>query len=614
MIKSWQSNNKEKRSNVNLFLRYKHLVSYSLYVIGIAVSMKKIGNETSKIKANDHSKIKKQEYYIMAKAQIATWHESVAERETKKEISEQFVSTMRNLANEIDNESTSEQDTIITQIIYIAEELLSGDNGDYRFMSATVVDEFVTVFAGTARANEIIAQSLNIISSWNASNNHSRQVAIKAAGQIAVTISDLDQMTPQYAGQILALFNSAAADTNSEVKNGASNTLGEIVKVFVTAFSGQPGMEIYIEQLYGAINSLITDSSNGVRISAATAMLTVINTLANAKTLSTYTAQTLAILTNLIADADSSVRATSIEILQPLLISISGIPAYNTQSQWLLNQFNLLMSDNDSGVRDSASETLQIAIAQIGDDHVAYLATIANFETIINLDLLNYSDTIQDAIISSIPEKLTEYEARLDESNDSSITIISNNFNAITGLLSMIGNTDTEVLQAASDRAQTTLNKIVTKLINDDISIANFDAVIEWINGNFDTLAQHAAAEIFFQNMFNKIITHQNMTAMDAAFIAKCASADYVFVTTQYINNVAAWLNNKFELYEQLGSDDPEGTFQVESYEAILRKELASGNTTEVDVTLAGKCLDAGYDFVTSVDEVAGTYTMSEIS
>jgi hypothetical protein len=550
----------------------------------------------------------------MAKEQIATWYSTVSERAIKKEISEQFVSTIEDLTTQIDSESSDEQDTIITQIIAITAELLSGDNGDYRFMSATIINQLITLFSNTSRANEIITQSLEVISEWNTGSNYNKQVAINAAGQVAVNISNLSKMTLPYANQIFTLFNNAATDANSNVREGASNVLGDIVQVFVTAFSGAAGMDAYITQLYTSISNLITDSSYGVRISAATAMLTVITTLANAGTLSTYTHQTLTILTSLTGDSDSSVRNASIEILEPLLLSISGMPIYNTQSQWLLNKLNVLMFDEDAGVRDSASKALQIATAWIGDNHVSYLVTIAKIETIINLDLRNYSnsETIRDAVVNAIPEKLTEYNERLDAANASDLTVISNNFSAITGLISIIGTVGTEALQAGSDGAQITLDKIVTKLISNDISVANFCIAMEWIDNNFDNLiVQPAAAETFLQTIFNTIITHENINAMEAAFITKCASAGYGFVTLEHIKNTTEWLNSHFEHFEALGSYDPEGIFQPGSYEAVLRKELADGTVTDVDVALAGKCLGAGYDFVTSVDEEAGTYTMS---
>lgn len=537
----------------------------------------------------------------MSKEQIATWYGTINNDGVMDEISKSIIPTMKTLESEIDALTADQQDEVTMQIISIANELVASKD---RFMAATVANQIITVFANTARADEIVAQALGVTEGWGSDESASiRAVAVNAVGQVATNLAGSGKITtPAYAGQIFTMFYSAVQDADSGVKNGASRILGGIVEVFVSAFGGSAGIDSYIAQLYGAIGNLVGDSSDSVRSSAASAMLRVIGKLAETNKLGDYAAQTLAVLNSLKDDPTPSVRTASVEILEPLLISISAMEEYQNQTNWILNALNSLASDENAGTRARAVEALKQSVGRIGDANVATLAGIAKFETLMELDLLNYEN--QDAVISSIPDKLTEYNTRFDESsaatpdgsedeNFTEMAVLVNNLSVITSLLSIITRedaSDADALQAAITSATQTLEKIKAKIVGDDINPYTYYNIINWIHNNFNVINGYSsnATEEFFQSLCDAVVARSYITAKEADFVVKCIDAGHSFIDSSYISAIATAFWNQVESYKNLSTADK--ALQLGVYTNMLDKLSEDGAT--LDVELASNILN----------------------
>lgn len=540
----------------------------------------------------------------MSKEQIATWYETINDDGVMDEISKSIIPTMETLASEVDSLTSDQRDEVAGQINSIASELVASKD---RFMAATVVNQLITVFSNTDKVDEIIVQALGVIGGWSSNESVStREVAINAVGQVVTNLSGLGKITtPIYAEQIFTMFYSAVQDAESAVKNGASRILGGLVEVLVGAFGQAENIDSYITQLYGAISSLVGDSSDSVRSSAASAMLRVIGKLAETNKLGAYAEKTFDVLTSLKSDSNSSVRTASIEILGPLLISISAMPVYQAQTNWILNILNDLASDDYVGTRDKAIEALEQAVGWIGDGNVATLVGIAKFETLVDLDLLNYANSdVQDAVISSLPDKLEEYNTRFDESSaatpDGSIdedftemAVLVNNLGVITGLLAAVTRvdaTDADALQAAITSAAETLNKIKDKIVGGEISSFTFYNIVQWIHSNFDSISSYSsdATEEFFQSVCDAVVARSYITATEADFVVKCIDVGYDRSGSSYIGDIATAFWNQVASYKNLSTADQ--ALQIDVYTNMLDK--LSADVAALDVELAVNILN----------------------
>ena len=476
----------------------------------------------------------------MAKEQIATWNDSIGESSVRREASVSIINTMITLVDEIDGMTSGEIDDVIEQIFNIANTLVAVEN--LRFMAATTMNQLILVFQDTDRVDAVIGEVFTTITTLMGSDEwYVRQVAANALGQVATTVSGLGKIQT-YAIPIVTLFNSAAEDAVGDVKSEAADALGPMIETFVGAFDPTPAKDAYITQLYGVIVSLIGDDVANVRKASAQAMLRVITALASVQNLGTHAAQTLTVVNSLLSDSEAGVRSVSIEILKPLTIAISSMPAYQGQVPTLLGMLNNLTFDESEGVKTDAVASLQSIIVAVGIGVVPSVLTIVKFETLINIDLLNYSDAgIRDAVISAIPGKLTEYDSRIDADAD----VITNNLDSIMGLLAIIGDVseeDAANVQAAAASAKETLSKIVDNITVDNIETVadvGFD-IIKKINSTFDDLVEQSTyTKTFLEAVLHKVLAGGEEVSHEVkVFTANCVNISSGGVATANVNQL----------------------------------------------------------------------------
>jgi hypothetical protein len=464
----------------------------------------------------------------MAKEQIAAWNSAVQSDYASivREVQTLFCSTIESFAGESSSLTQEEFDTGIDQIFNIAETLAR--NGNY--IGSSGIAQVISSFASNDSIDIFIARSLDLVDTLYGSEDFKvRMVAINFLGMAIKRIATLGKIEP-YAAQIYTRMDQSSQDSENLVQYTVADALGP----FVSAFVGVGIVDDYSSAIFTIINRLLNAGSENARVPASQAMSPIVRVLANSNKLDAYSNQIFSVLDILIADQSPTVRFSSLEVLAPVASAILGVTAYQDAATQVINRMDILSFDNWPGIRTQAITAFQGVIAATDTANIPSIASLVKFETINNLDLQNHADPdVKNAVIDLIPDKLTEYESRVDVD----ALVITQDLKVITGLLSIIGTEsvdDADNVKAAAASAKATLTKIVDNLDN---------TVMVWVNDNFDSLI--------------------SLSEYTPTFL-----------------------------------------------EEVLRQKM-TGDLTDVDIQVAVKCLNAGYDFVVSVDEANGTYTMS---